>query len=254
MDFLQGWHDYFVANSLKGSDISWTEHAQLTGREKRCIERSIAAFQLGEYSEGKGLLRAAELFAPEVPSEYLVRITRLFISEEQNHAMLLGKFMTIHNIELIKTHWADIVFRRLRKAVGFELSITVLITAEIISLIYYQALRASSNSTQLKQICNRILADEVKHVRYESELIDHIRFGRSRIYRATVRLLHAFLFLGTTMVVYWSHRDVLNMGGYGLIEFHQQCWREFAAAFSPKTPANGSCGARHARRREPRDA
>ncbi len=234
MDFLQGWHDYFVANSLKGDEVPSTEQAQLTDQEKHRIEKSIAAFQLGEYSEGKGLLRSARLFAEGIGSEYLVRITKLFIAEEQAHAMLLARFMTINNIELIRRHWADIVFRRMRKSVGFELSITVLITAEIIALVYYKALRANTNSDHLQRICNKILADEVNHVRYESELINRIRDGRSRPYKSTIKVLHKWLFVGTTIVVYSSHRAVLNSGGYGLIGFWEACWLEFSGCFHPK--------------------
>ncbi len=243
MDFLKGWHDYFIANSLKGREISWNGQVELTDQEKGCIEKSIAAFQLGEYSEGKGLLKSAELFARRTGNEYLVKITRLFIAEEQAHALLLKKFMAVHKIKLIKRHWADAVFRRLRKDVGFELSITVLITAEIIALVYYKALRASTNSSQLKRICNRILADEFSHVRYESEVINQIRDGKPKIYRYIINALHTVLFSGTVIVVYSSHRKVLNTGGYNFYEFCGACWVEFSNCFYLKRLAQASISA-----------
>jgi hypothetical protein len=240
MDFLKDWHGHFVANSLKRGEFFLNEQVELTDQEKRCIEHSIAAFQLGECSEGKGLLKSAELFARSIDDEYLVRITKLFIAEEQNHSMLLKKFMIVHNIEPMKRHWTDVVFRLMRKAVGFELSITILITAEIISLVYYKALGASTNSSQLKIICNKILADESSHVRYESELIGYIREGRPRIYRYIMNFLHAALFAGTVMVVYSGHKQVLNRGGYDFGEFWEACWIEFSNCFYSERLAQAS--------------
>jgi hypothetical protein len=238
MDFLKGWNEYFAANASGGREILCDEQIELTEQEKRRIGKSIAAFQIGEYSEGKGLLKAAEKFAARIDNDELVRITRLFIAEEQAHALLLKKFMTIHNIEPLKGHWTDAVFRGLRKHVGFELSITVLITAEIIALIYYRALRANTNSELLKKICNKILADESSHVSYESELIRHIRDARPRMYGRVMNVLHATLFSGTTIVVYWSHRKVLNHGGYRFHEFWKACWGEFSSCFESKQLAH----------------
>lgn len=231
MDSLRQWHEYYVSNSQNIMRHSGNDTGDLTEREKHRIAKSIAAFQLGEYSEGKGLLRAAEAFAATTHNQYLVSITKLFIAEEQAHAMMLARFMTTHHIPFVRKHWADRVFRRLRRDVGFELSITVLITAEIIALVYYQALSASTSSTHLKHICDIIVADELNHVRYESELINGIREGKSRLYRSTIRLLHAVLFLGTTAVVYLTHRSVLNAGGRGPVVFARQCWEEFASRF-----------------------
>jgi rubrerythrin len=238
VDSLKRWHDYFTANAIKSREISCNGQMELTDQEKRRIEKSIATFQLGEYSEGKGLLKAAETFAKRIDNEYLVGITRMFIAEEQNHAMLLKKFMAVHGIRQLKRHWADAVFRGLRKDVGFELSITVLITAEIISLVYYKALRANSNSSQLKKICNKILADEIRHVRYESELINYLREQKPRIFRSIVRFLHGVLFSGTIIVVYWSHRRVLNTGGFEFNEFWKACWMEFSSLFDSKALAH----------------
>ncbi|MBK9316736.1 MAG: ferritin-like domain-containing protein [Acidobacteria bacterium] len=219
------------------------ERGDLTDVEKRLIEKSIATFQLGEYSEGKGLLRAAEIFARQVDNEELVKITRLFIAEEQNHAMLLQRFMAMNSIRPLKKHWADSVFRGLRKGVGFELSVTVLITAEIISLVYYKALSASTNSRQLQAICGKILSDETGHVEYESELLKYIRNKKPRLQKRVVEILHGILFSGTVIVVYHGHRKVLIAGGYDFNRFRQACWAEFSSCFYSKSPSQATVSA-----------
>jgi hypothetical protein len=231
LDALKDWHDYFVQNSENKGDFRWNAEDRLTPDDKRWVGKSLAAFQLGEYSEGKGLMKAADAFAKRNGNVYLSRITRLFIAEEQNHALLLRKFMEWNGLPLMKHNWTDSVFRRLRKNVGFELSVTVLITAEIISLVYYDALKKATRSELLKSICSKILLDERAHIKYESELLSLIRESDSVFRRGLLSLLQRILFMGTVFVVYFSHRKVLNRGAYDLPNFAAACWLEFSTCF-----------------------
>lgn len=195
-------------------------------------QSQIATFQLGEYSEGRHLLAFAEDYAQENGNPHIVPVTKYFIAEEQNHASLLRKFMVIHNIELIRGNWTDSVFRRLRKYLGFEISITVLITAEMLALVFYDALKEATRSVLLKKICEKILVDETSHVKYESELIEYIRRSKSLFTRILARVLHRFLFFGTVLVVYFEHRRVIREGGYKLTSFWSSSWGVFDKYFS----------------------
>ncbi|HKP11232.1 MAG TPA: hypothetical protein VJZ91_03950 [Blastocatellia bacterium] len=232
MDSLKTWHDYFLRNRAGGA-INWDAPDGLTREEKARIGKSVAAFQLGEYSEGKGLMKAATAFAQKHGCPDLIPITRLFIGEEQRHALLLKRFMDRHGIAPLKKNWADAVFRRLRKNVGFEPSVSVLITAEIISLVYYRALRRGTGSDLLRQICDKILADEMAHTEYESALLNHLRRRRPAAARKLIVWLHQFLLLGTIAAVYWGHKAVLNRGGYNFSRFFAACWLEFSDRFVP---------------------
>jgi hypothetical protein len=229
---LKDWYGYFAQNSLSDEHIPWHAQDALSEEEKNCIGKSMAAFQLGESSDGKGLLKSAEQHARKHADLYLVKITKLFIGEEQNHARLLKRFMTVHGIKLAKKNWTDTVFRRLRKNVGFELSITVLITAEVISLVYYRALKDSTHSNLLKKICDKILADEAAHVTYESELINMMRDSKRSLIKHAILFLHKFLFFGTLLVVYANYKRVLNRGGYSFTRFWKSCWFEFSSCFT----------------------
>jgi hypothetical protein len=75
--------------------------------ERRLIPSSIATFQLGEQSEGRTLLRAAQRFAHGHRIPALARIVELFIREEQHHAALLRVFMEDHDIALKRMDWTD---------------------------------------------------------------------------------------------------------------------------------------------------
>jgi hypothetical protein len=233
LNSLKTWHDYFLRNRADGGAINWDAPDGLSAAEKARIGKSIAAFQLGEYSEGKGLLKAAAAFAEQHGCADLVAITKLFIGEEQNHALLLKRFMDRHGIAPLRKNWADAVFRRLRKHVGFEPSVSVLITAEIISLVYYRALRRGTGSDLLRRICDKILADEISHTEYESALLNHLRGRRPALVRKLIVWLHQFLLLGTIVVVYQGHKAVLNRGGYNFSRFFAACWLEFSDRFVP---------------------
>jgi hypothetical protein len=240
LDSLKTWHDYFLRNRMNDGAINWDAKDELTDEERARIGKSIAAFQLGEYSEGKGLMKAATAFAHKHRCPDLISITKLFIGEEQRHALLLKRFMDRHRIAPLKKNWADAVFRRLRKNVGFELSVTVLITAEIISLVYYAALRRGTGSALLKQLCDKILADEISHTEYELSLLNHLRQRRPASIRKLIVWLHQFLLVGTIAVVYLGHRRVLNCGGYNSSRFFAACWLEFSDRFVPATVARAT--------------
>jgi hypothetical protein len=62
-------------------------------------------------------------------------VTAFFVQEERKHSELLARFMEKHGIPPRASDWTDAVFRRLRRPFGFEVSLSVLITAELIALV-----------------------------------------------------------------------------------------------------------------------
>lgn len=229
---LEAWLVYFEQNAIKPSSIAWHLEEALTEQELSWIGPSMAAFQLGEYSEGKGLMQAAQEFAQAHNLPELLQITRLFIKEEQHHALLLKRFMDRHQIPLLRQNWTDDLFRKLRKNVSYPSAITVLVSAEIIALVYYQALKKSSQSLILQAICDKILQDERAHVVYESSILQALHHRAPLLQRLLSQTWHRFLFLGMALVVYQTHRQLLDRSGYAFRRFWSACWTEFTRAFS----------------------
>ncbi len=228
---LDRWLCYFNQNAAADDGIDWDAPDELSVSERNLIAESIAAFQLGEYSEGRGLMKFARAYAEEHDDRKLIEITRHFVKEEQNHAGMLKRYMELHHIPVFTKNWTDTVFRGLRKYVGYELSISILIVAEIIALTYYKALANCTNSTLLKSICAKILVDEASHVEYESSLINYIRSEHIWFHRVVVVAAHRFLFFGAVIVVAHEHRRVLLAGGYNLSDFSRSCWIDFNGSF-----------------------
>jgi hypothetical protein len=205
----------------------------LRPHERRLIASSIATFQLGEQSEGHALLRAVQRFAHGHHVPVLVRIGELFIGEEQRHATLLREFMQDHHIALKKTDWTDRVFRLLRRLAGLELYLYVLISAELIGIVYYRALEAATGCERLMVLCRGLAADELAHVGFESQLLLALRAGRAAPVQALVRFAHRAFFVGTAGIVWLTHRSVLRREGYDARSFLRACLSQYTFYLEP---------------------
>ena len=205
----------------------------LRPNELQLIASSMATFQLGEQSEGRTLLRAAERFAraKQIPS--LVRIIELLIREEQRHAALLRTFMQDHRMPLKRTDWTDRVFRHIRRLAGLQLYLSVLISAELIGNVYYRALESVTDCERLQVLCRTIVSDELAHVGFESQLLFKLRADRAAPLRALMRSAHRIFFMSTAAVVWLTHRSVLRRAGHGAGSFLRSCLAQYVFYLEP---------------------
>jgi hypothetical protein len=219
--------------------------------ERRLIASSIATFQLGEQSDGRTFLRAVQRFAHGRRIPALVRIAELFIREEQHHAALLRAFMEDHHIALKRTDWTDRVFRLVRRLAGLELYIYILISAELIAIVYYRALEAATNCQRLMVLCRGLVSDELAHVGFESQLLLALRADRAAPVQALMRLAHRAFFAATASVVWLTHRSVLRQSGYGARSFLRVCLSQYTFYLGPVNARIhiGPLKLRHYRRR-----
>lgn len=223
------------------SDVLWPH-------ERRRIASSIATFQLGEQSQGRRLLKAAERFAHAKQSPSLVRIVELLIREERRHAALLEAFMVDHRIPLKRSDWTDQVFRCARRLAGLELYLYVLMTAELIGIVYYRALERATDCRRLQLICRAFVADELAHVGFESHLLLTLRAGRSASLQAVLRWAHRAFFTGAAITVWLTHRTVLRHTSYSARSFVRTCLAEYAFYLEPASRMIRSVPAREASR------
>jgi hypothetical protein len=138
--------------------------------------------------------------------------------------------MDKHDIAKAKGHWVDGAFRYLRKLLGLENSIIVLVTAEIISKVYYDALKNATGSSLLKQLCVQILEDEDQHIAFQCYTLNLFFNKRNFLTKFISRSWHLFLMIGTIFVVWFYHRKVLKKGGYYFSRFFLQSLLVFLSA------------------------
>ena len=226
------WRTYYEDNARSLIDIPWGLGAELTAAERTAIAASVQDFQAGESSEGRHLLQYARAYAARSGDHEYVEALRLFIAEEQRHARDLARFLQLNGIPLVTSTFTDGVFRRLRQLFGgLEISISVLVTAEIIAKVYYAALRDATGSTILQTLCRQILQDEVRHVEFQVQRLGMLRAARNAALRRTSMRLQRFLFWGTCLVVWIFHRRVFEQSRIDFRGFWRANWREFEAAF-----------------------
>ncbi len=236
------WLQHFELNERVLLEIPWDRGPELSAGERGALARSIAEFQRGESSEGRHLIHYAESYARERGDPDYACAIKLFVAEEQRHARDLARFLGINGLPLARRSFADAVFRRLRNLLGtLEVSIAILILAEIIAQVYYQALQRATESQILARLCEQILRDEASHVQFQAEQLGRLRAGRGRVLHATTMLGQRLVFLGTCAVVWVFHAQALRRGGYGLAGFWTSAWHHFNQAFLVSSDARNAC-------------
>src|SRR5262249_5205482 len=158
--------------------IPWERGAELTDAEREAVAASLQDFQRGESSEGRHFLLCAADHAARTGDPAYLEAVRLFLAEEKRHAQTLARFLQLAGIPLLTRTWPDTAFRWLRKLAGLDVCLSVLVTAEIIAKVYYAAVRAATQSAVLRRVCEQLLKDEVRHVRFQCERLAILRRHR----------------------------------------------------------------------------
>jgi hypothetical protein len=224
------WREYFRRNARSLMKISWGLGVPLTEAERQTIAASVQQFQLGESSDGHHFMLLASRYADASGDRHYLPALRRFIAEEQRHGRDLGRVLDLAGVPRLESCFVDTVFRWLRHRAGLELSISILVTAEIIAQVYYAALRDATGSRVIRRLCDQILRDEDEHVRFQCERLAIIRHRQWRAPVAIKRLAHRAFFTGTCGVFWLKHARVMRAGGYGLVAFWRAARRQLRIA------------------------
>jgi hypothetical protein len=222
------WYQHFLQNRGSLCALPWHDPYLLSAAERRLVTRSIQQFQLGEWARGRGLKRRASAHPVLATDPWFIPALELFIAEEQGHSGILGRFLDGQEIPRLTDHWLDGVFRRLRKLAGLEVCATVLVTAEVLAIPFYQALRDSTRSHLLRSICVRVLCDEAAHLNYQALTLGLIRRPLCERARAIRSLCHSTLFHCTALLLWQQHHRVFRAAGWG----SRRYWRDARRGFS----------------------
>lgn len=230
---LKVWLDHFEYHATRRCVMPEATPEDLTPYERRLIAKSLAKFQLAEQLESAALLRAARRHERAHGAQPLARILQLLIAEEQHHVELLGAFMDQHGLARKRSDWIDRPLRRGRRLAGFEVHIGVLATTELIAKVYLRALEASTGCRQLQTLCRILVADELAHVGFESDLLREIQARRRPLARMLHEPLQRMFFAGASALAWLNHRRVLRSAGYGCRTFFRACSAQYAFYLEP---------------------
>ena len=225
----RAWRDHFLANRLAVHHLPWDDPYKLSGPERAAIGHSIPQFQLGEGSHGRRVLKRGLRYSTRVNDPYFSRAIYLFIKEELRHSAHLLRFMEKQGIPALSKRWVDSVFRYLRGLAGLELSLRVLVTAEIIAVPYYRALGRATNSPLLRALCALILADEAVHLHFQASMLRRVASSRFALLARMASRMHRLFLIATVCIVWREHRSAFEAAGYRFDRLLKEALSEFGA-------------------------
>lgn len=209
----QDWISYFENNDTKRLKIDFSEGNILSEKMKQLVFPSIRAFQKGEGSDGKFLMQTVEHYVDTGGPAAYKRAMQLLVREENRHSAYLKAYMDYYGIEIAKKSALDTIFRKVRHLGGLKCEVTVLVTAEMIALTYYDALSKCTDSKALKQICQQMLDDELPHIIFQSYTLGRLKPNR-------VDILLRVLIMNLTLLFVWgAFHKVYQTGGYCFVRF-----------------------------------
>jgi len=234
------WCEHFRESAHRQLTIPWDDACPLDGAQRQILVPSLQDFQLGESSEGRHGRARAAVYGERVGDPYYAEAIRLFFAEENRHAAYLARYLAVNGTAPIGRSWTDFVFRRVRRLMGLELLLVVLLTAELIGEVYYRAVRVATACPALRAVCTQLLRDEAMHVRFHIERFRFLRLGRWRLRTALQDGVWKCFFAATCLAVWLKHRRAFRLGGYSFGRFWvdaNRCRRQAVIAASrPPAP------------------
>lgn len=223
----QFWKLHFENNLMK-QRIDWSKGPSISNVEKSKVLYSLKAWQLGETSDGKHLLAAANKYSGTTQDEVYPEAVELFIKEEQKHGNNLGRYIDLIGEKRAKQDWGDTLFRKIRYFnTSMEIWTIAVIIVESAAQIFYQALKEATNCNLLKSICNDILIDEAHHIKFQNERL-YILFQKKRFYFKVISvLLYSAFFFCVIHAIWFGHKKALKAGNVTFKLFMEKMFGKF---------------------------
>lgn len=228
------WLRHFRQN-LSQDTIDWEKEAYLSPDENQQVLKGLKAWQKGETSDGRHLLKAARRYAQKTGQADYVAAIQLFIKEEQKHGENLGIFIDRIGEERIEFDWGDALFRQVRYLFGsMEIWTVTVLTVESAAQLFYQSLQKGVESPLLKNICQDILHDEAYHLRFQQERLWEILSRRKPIFRLLSLGVYTLFFNTVARIIWLAHKPVFQAGGLTRDEFLDRMTRRLERYFLVK--------------------
>ena len=194
------WIAHFEANRLNRPEPDWSALLSMPEKKRLLLAASLAEYQLGDGGGPCQLIaRDAERFLGT--SEDARRVVELWFAEEKEHSRLLAGAVRRVRGEFVQSTFAFTLFCQVRRWMGVQFELMVLLLVEIVSTGYYRLIRHHVGDKPIAAMCRLILRDEARHVEFHRDRLS-ARYpnGVSWFWRTRFRALGyacvAFVWLG----------------------------------------------------------
>jgi hypothetical protein len=230
---LEIWLNHFEHHARHTRSAPQGVDDDLAPEERRLIARSIATFRPGKQSDG--LMLATRRFVQAEPA--LGRIVELLNVEQHRHEALLRAFLQDHR--MVPGNGQNRIARAWHLA-HLELHLRRLVNAALIGTVYYRALESVTGNHRLKHLCRTLVADELVHIGFGSQLLSELQSNRSAAARILARLARRALFASSAGIVWWTQRLLLQRAGHGAWSFLRACQDQYDFYLEPTRLPPGS--------------
>ena len=229
---LQVWLDHFDYHSSRRCVMPEGKRLGLRHDERLLIAGSLLTFQRWSLIEHEPLMRAATIHAGGDVNAHLPKIVALLIAEKQHHTALLDDFAHQHGLTtahplrrnrlLQSDPWED-----------FESQLATLATADLIGKVYLRALEAATGCRQLRGLCRMLVADQLAHVGFESDVLRSLHATRPQLIRGARTLAFRAHFTAASLSAWIAHRPVLETAGHCVSTFIRACSAQYSFYLEP---------------------
>ena len=168
------WIHHFENNRLHRKEPDWDLPLTIGEKMRRALAWSLAEYQLGD-GGGPCCLIARDADAYRTTSTNTLRVTDMWFREEAEHSRLLEHAVRRLRGDLVTDTFAFRQFQRVRRLMGAQFEMLVLLQVEIISTVYYRIIRKHCGDKPIADMCALILRDETGHISYHRDRLcrDH---------------------------------------------------------------------------------
>lgn len=219
------WLTYFEENRNRSRRIPWESGISLDPTLLDPLLSSLRRFQLGESGDGVHLIRRARATGD---ADYAA-CALLFVAEEMRHAEWMKRVLDMFGVDSLRSHWTDVAFLLVRRAMGLHTELMAFLAAEMIGLHYFRMLRDGVRDPLLRAMFGEIVEDESGHISFHADRLRGWYQGLPSALRLFPRLFMRGLYEIATLVVLFDHRRLLRALDISPQHFLQGCDRIYDA-------------------------
>jgi len=196
----QRWIAHFHANRLDRREPDWEAPFHMPEEKRRLLALSLAEYQLGD-GGGECCLVARNAERYRGSAEDARTVVDHWFAEEREHSRLLTHAVKRVGGTFVSSTFGFELFYAIRRRLGVQFEMLVLLIVEIVSTGYYRVIRRHVDDEPLGAMCKLILRDEARHIDFHRDrLAARYPRGVSFWWRCAFRLLGEacahFLWLG----------------------------------------------------------
>lgn len=162
------WIAHFETNRLDRPEPEWNAPFTMAEKKRRLLARSLSEYQLGD-GGGECRLVAADAESYRGSAEDVRRVVDFWFAEEREHSRLLAGAVRRVGGVFVTTTPAFELFYIIRRRLGVQFELLLLLIVEIVSTGYYRVIRRHVGDEPIADMCRFILRDEARHIDFHRD-------------------------------------------------------------------------------------